>query len=149
MPIKDPKIYPPYWKQFSEYIRFERAGNCCEECGVRNGYLKFTALEKYWSPEPIMIIDPNDDDALEEANHRYAGVKHRETVIVLTVAHLDNTGGVCDCKARTGLKCANPSHVKALCQACHLWLDLPKHMANRRATIAEAKDATRGLFANV
>lgn len=32
----DPKNYPPYWRQFSEYIRFERAGNRCEMCGAEN-----------------------------------------------------------------------------------------------------------------
>lgn len=30
------KRYPPYWKQFSEYIRFERAENRCEKCFAEN-----------------------------------------------------------------------------------------------------------------
>lgn len=32
MPIKDQSIYPPYWKVFSKYIRFERADGKCEVC---------------------------------------------------------------------------------------------------------------------
>ncbi len=38
MPIKpeNRKRYPSNWKQISEDIRFNRAGNKCEECGARN-----------------------------------------------------------------------------------------------------------------
>ena len=32
----DYKEYPKNWKQISEYIRFERAGNKCEWCGAKN-----------------------------------------------------------------------------------------------------------------
>ena len=71
------------------------------------------------------------------------------TKIVLPVAHLDNTGGICDCKRRTGRKCAIPEHVLALCQKCHLQMDLPHHLANRRKSAASAKDAERSLFAEI
>lgn len=50
--------------------------------------------------------------------------------VVLTVAHL------CDCKP----KCGNPEHLKALCQRCHLALDLPQHIKHR-ATNRERKKA--------
>jgi hypothetical protein len=36
MPINK-ALYPPDWKQISRRIRFERAGGCCEWCGVANG----------------------------------------------------------------------------------------------------------------
>jgi len=36
MPI-DRKRYPPYWKQLSKYVRFERAGGRCEQCGAKHG----------------------------------------------------------------------------------------------------------------
>lgn len=114
MPIKDQSIYPPYWKQFSLYIRKERAEDKCEWCFVQNGDLS-----------------------------------KRGTTIVLTVAHLDNEGGICDCKARTGLKCANPAHVQALCQACHLRLDLPKHIENRRQSLMESRDSQRTLLLEI
>jgi 5-methylcytosine-specific restriction endonuclease McrA len=38
MPIKpeNKDRYPDNWKQISEYIRFERANNCCEVCRAEN-----------------------------------------------------------------------------------------------------------------
>lgn len=38
MPIKpeNKALYPADWKQISERIRFERAGNRCESCGIEN-----------------------------------------------------------------------------------------------------------------
>jgi hypothetical protein len=38
MPIKpeNKALYPDNWKQISERIRFERAGNKCEWCGAEN-----------------------------------------------------------------------------------------------------------------
>lgn len=36
MPIKDKSLYPHCWKEISEFIRFYRAGNHCEFCGVLN-----------------------------------------------------------------------------------------------------------------
>ena len=36
MPI-DYSEYPKDWKQVSRYIRFVRAGGCCETCGAENG----------------------------------------------------------------------------------------------------------------
>ncbi|GAB4018876.1 hypothetical protein [Spirosoma koreense] len=36
MPI-DHRRYPPYWKQLSTYVRFERAGGRCENCGATHG----------------------------------------------------------------------------------------------------------------
>ncbi len=111
MPIKDPTIYPPYWKQFSQYIRFDRAKNRCEKCGIEN-----------------KTVNP------------------RGSLVVLTVAHLDDVEGVCDCKERTSRKCARPDHVLALCQACHLAMDLPKHIENRRNSLMQQRDAGRSLF---
>ena len=39
MPIKpeNKKRYPKSWKSISEYIRYVRANNRCEFCGVENG----------------------------------------------------------------------------------------------------------------
>ncbi len=36
MPIKDKSLYPRCWKEISLFIRFYRAGNHCERCGVPN-----------------------------------------------------------------------------------------------------------------
>lgn len=141
MPIKDPTIYPPYWKQFSEYIRFDRAGGKCEDCGAVNYEIGKKGLDGKWrSIDAIHGLNSDVGFAL------YPDFDLVGTKVILTVAHLDNEGGVCDCKVRTGLKCANPAHVKALCQACHLQLDLPKHIENRRQTLATRNDARRGLL---
>jgi hypothetical protein len=51
------------------------------------------------------------------------------------VAHLDADGGPCKHKN----PCAQRSHLKAMCQRCHLRYDHPRHMANARAT-REAKN---------
>lgn len=107
----DKRKYPPYWSQFSKHIRFERAGNKCEECGIENGTMNA-----------------------------------RGAKVVLTVAHLDHDGGVCDCRRRTGRKCARPDHVKAMCQRCHLALDKPAHVAVRRKNLIRKKDQGRGLL---
>lgn len=110
MPIKDASIYPKYWKQFSAYIRFERAGGKCEVCGVEN----YTERD---------------------------GSK-----IVLTVAHLDAEGDVCRCFDDAGFLCANPDHVKAMCQRDHNRYDRPKRNKNARLTAQTKADAARGLF---
>lgn len=112
MPIKDPTIYPPYWKQFSLYIRKERAADRCEQCDIVNG-----------------------------------SINARGSVVVLTAAHLDHAGGACDCKETTGRKCARPDHVLALCQACHLAMDLPKHIERAAETRRIQNDARRPLIA--
>lgn len=57
--------------------------------------------------------------------------------VVLTVAHLDGRGGVCDCEERTGQKCAEKGHVRALCQRCHLTYDAERHAFNARRTRAK------------
>ncbi len=138
MPIKDPTIYPPYWKQFSEYIRFERAGGHCEKCGVKNGLYKWRSFESVYYADP-------DSFGSRERLKEWAK-DNNATRVVLTVAHLDYEGGVCDCRDRTGFKCARPDHVLALCQACHLAMDLPKHIENRRQTMIDRNDARRPLL---
>lgn len=142
MPIKDPTIYPPYWPQFSEYIRFERAEGVCEKCGAVNGVFGKKGNDGRWrSTEAISGLNSDIGFGLYGDNFDFVGTK-----VVLTVAHLDYEGGVCDCKERTGLKCARPDHVLALCQACHLAMDLPKHIENRRQTMIARNDAGRPLL---
>jgi hypothetical protein len=70
--------------------------------------------------------------------HAKNGEGHPVTgsIVVLTVAHLDGRGGVCDCEERTGRKCAERGHVRALCQRCHLTYDGKRHAFNARRTRA-------------
>lgn len=56
--------------------------------------------------------------------------------VILTVAHLDAPGDVCQCEKETGKKCANPDHVLALCQREHLIYDAKRHAFNARRTRA-------------
>lgn len=60
--------------------------------------------------------------------------------VVLTVAHL------CQCRDAEGRKCGDPDHLAALCQRCHLALDLPHHVAKRQAR-RHAQKAVADLFA--
>jgi hypothetical protein len=58
--------------------------------------------------------------------------------VILTVAHLDALGDICECEKQTGAKCANRAHVAALCQGCHLIYDIERHKFNRRRNRAAA-----------
>lgn len=110
------KDYAPNWKEVSQQIRFERAGSQCEcsgECGLHPG------------------------KRCEEVNNTPA--KWANGKVVLTVAHLDHEGGPCRCKAETGIKCANPDHLKAMCNRCHLRLDMPHHRQNAARTRHEKR----------
>lgn len=99
--------YPDNWKEFSKFIRFERANNRCEVEGC-------TAVN--YEPHPLT-----------------------DSKVMLTVAHLDGIGDVCQCEEETGQKCANPDHVLAMCQRCHLRYDIERHKFNRRRSRAAAR----------
>lgn len=139
MPIKDPTIYPPYWKQFSLYIRFERAQGKCEQCGIENGWLKVRhTVRNGWGGIR--------EDVGPDLNAFAGSLVLKAAKVVLTVAHLDAEGDVCDCQPRTGFLCANPAHVKAMCQKCHNTYDVPKRRKNRMETTRLKADAARGLL---
>lgn len=75
MPIKheNKNRYPKNWKQISEDIRFNRADNKCEVCGLPN----YTWVDK----NTREICLQYEDNAIR---------------IVLTVAHLDHIPENCD-----------------------------------------------------
>lgn len=160
MPI-DYKRYPENWHEFSRKIRFERAENKCEKCGVpnhsigfrRDGQFEFWELDEQTSNDSMTIRGENgyaeSKQMLEwivavESNYFDNDVP-RPTIIVLTVAHLDNYGDICECEKETGKKCAIDSHVLALCQKCHL----SKHIENARNTRIRKNDAKRLLLKDV
>jgi 5-methylcytosine-specific restriction endonuclease McrA len=106
---------PCYYKQYAENWRWlskqtiSDAGNKCELCFAPNGELIYR--------------DPDSghpwDLAENLQNHEYKNKKL--TRIVLTVHHID------------GIKKNNSKqNLIALCQKCHLRLDLERHMKNRR-----------------
>ena len=69
MPIKpeNKNRYPDNWKEISEYIRFERANNKCEVCGLPN--------YSYVNSKTRELCLQDEDNAIR---------------IILTVAHLNH-----------------------------------------------------------
>lgn len=120
MPINY-KNYPSNWKPFSLHIRFDRAAGRCEcegECGKdHDGRCRARHGQLYWQR-----------------------TTERVSMIVLTVAHLWQH--TCGCK----FKCAIKSHVRAMCQACHLRYDVEERASHARATRQRRKDARRDLL---
>ena len=127
MPIKpENKVrYPKNWKEISEDIRFNRAGNRCEVCGVKNYELGGRDSSGNWhKAHPVKerkcrLVWP------KQGNEWWCGdsdnpLMLRIVKIILTVAHLDHTPENCDY-----------DNLKAMCQSCHLHHDKKLHLTNR------------------
>jgi hypothetical protein len=117
MPINY-KEYHPKWSLISRLIRFARAKNRCEWCGLRNG--------EYVIRKPKGIVFKPDMGRVHEIIHR--GYTYNQamtcvgaTKVVLTVAHLDHD--------KTNNRFSN---LAALCQRCHLQHDIKQHVANKK-----------------
>lgn len=126
--------YPKNWKAISQQIRAERAGHICEcmgECGYDHSIEFENDAEIY---REIGLESPALGRclAMNRTEHLITGSR-----VVLTVAHL------CNCAPL----CANPEHLKALCQRCHNKLDAPLRRKNAAKTRRNRKDAERLLFA--
>jgi len=111
MPI-DYSQYHPKWSLISRLIRFKRAENKCEWCGVPNYAIIYRPVKgsdewRIW-PEgmlgEVLWVDG-----------------YKSTKIILTVAHID--------RDKTNNKFSN---LAALCQRCHLKHDHKQHIANRK-----------------
>jgi hypothetical protein len=98
MPI-DYKKYPKDWKQIRARI-LKRANNCCELCHAPNGQV--VLREKATGRWQVMYF-------------YYSKEIYKKVKIILTVAHLDHN-----------LKHNEDYDLLALCQRCHLKIDLPK-----------------------
>lgn len=106
--------YPANWYEFSQQIRFQRAGRQCEcegECGLHRTH-----------PGPRRCIE------IHGAIGQFTAGR-----IVLTTAHL------CTCEPL----CAIAEHVKAMCQRCHLRIDAELH-AKHAATTRRVKKEKAG-----
>lgn len=119
--------YPDNW--FTE-IRpqvLERAGYKCEQCGVPNYKI---ILRGIWNDQPAYQDEDGtiyDAETSKIIGEDYVGEvctneKQKATKVILTVAHLCNDS-----------QCKNLLHLLALCQRCHLRLDMGHHVKNRRA----------------
>ena len=125
MPI-DYKKYCQDWKLRSRFIRFFRAKNKCECCGVPNKKMilrgHFDGIEVYQDIEGAIFRADNS----EYLTHRYIGevdkeVKNNFIKVVLTVAHLDHD-----------INNNSFFNLKAMCQKCHNNYDKEHRKATRR-----------------
>lgn len=101
MPIK-PELRHHYGKTWRTVTRpriLERAGNCCEQCGVQNRVAVWRN-GRDWSTTHFEGAHP--------------------IWVVLTIAHLNHTAGD-----------DRDDNLKALCQWCHLNLDVEHHRESR------------------
>ncbi len=115
MPIRpeNKARYQKDWPAISRRIRYERAGNVCEECGIPNHQLGGRTPDGKWHK-----ARPTGDDGMNLTwplpgsswwcDGPNGTCYLRIVKIVLTVAHLDHTPE----------NCAD-DNLKAWCQRCH------------------------------
>jgi hypothetical protein len=114
--------YHPKWRLISKLIRYVRAKNKCEDCGLENEMvikrLQGNMYRKPCSEEWDMIYAK-----VRSGGYNMSGALKRLgfTRIVLTVAHLDHD--------KTNNRFWN---LRALCQRCHLYHDRKQHAENRK-----------------
>lgn len=113
--------YPPNWKEIRERI-LTRAGNRCENenCHLLNHSIICKVDRRQPSPQQW---DMYNSMLGNHYSKQQAMKRMGFTEIVLTIAHLDHD------KLNHDVK---DDRLKALCQACHLKYDLPRHIENRK-----------------
>lgn len=119
MPIKYDR-YPANWTTFSSWVRQVRAQGRCE-CTGQCG----------------LHVASGSTRRCNEVHDRGGIYAHGR--IILSAAHL------CGCIP----PCANPAHVIAACQRCHLRIDRALHAVARKKTIARKQTAGLELQAQV
>ncbi len=109
MPIKPENRhrYPKNWKEISNRIRFERANNACEKCGVYNYSVVKKQTVKYRGIVARLDSYSQAKELADVLSGLYNG-KPQFIVIVLTVAHLDHNP-----------ENNSEENLMALCQECH------------------------------
>lgn len=124
----DRKKYPPDWEQIRAQI-LERAGNCCEQCGVPNHvWVVRNKKGEHWPAEG----KPSKDELLRVIKYEGGvdgGCGMKPIRIVLTIAHVHNPDPMA----------CQPENLLALCQRDHLILDAKMHGLNAAATRARKK----------
>ena len=100
--------YPPNWREVSRFIRFDRAHGQCE-CPGGTGFCGLHCTH----PGPRRCIELDRQPAVWARG-----------LVILTTAHL------CQCEPL----CAELSHLLALCQRCHLRVDMSLHRKHAAET---------------
>jgi len=127
MPIRpeNKDRYPANWPEIRRQV-LDRAGNCCEICGVpnyavgyRNRWGQFVEIENYEA-------DPDYWDG----NLALKTVK-----IVLTIMHLDHTPENCAL-----------DNLKAACQHCHNNYDAPVRAAGKKQRRRTRIEMSQGVL---
>lgn len=125
MPI-DYRKYPPNWKSEIRPRILERAGDCCERCGVKNSRM---IKRRIVNPACYVYIGSGHESGAifcgpyPETDLKYHQSEwdkrpaqqekfNRPIKIVLTIAHLDNK-----------LTDHSDENLMAMCQRCHLTHD--------------------------
>ena len=122
MPI-DYKNYPSNWKTEIRPAIIQRAKNCCEFCGILNYQVRRflsngdVETHNYFDTQNYK----NANELKEHLNDFCDDGKGKWSVVVLTIAHLDND-----------TKNNDYSNLKALCQKCHNKYDVNFRKENRR-----------------
>lgn len=132
----DYKDYPADWKEISRRIREERAGNCCETCGIENYRIvrtnKATCQRQIDQTFALQKDYGNAKSCADMLNDCCDDGKGKWYPVVLTVAHIGATkpdGSRGDKHDKHDVRDEN---LKAECQRCHLKRDLNDHVENRR-----------------
>jgi len=120
MPINY-KEYHPKWSLISRLIRFRRAGNRCESCGLVNKAIIKRLGQGDWRTPTETELDSYSVLLNKHGKSSKALKLVGLTRIILTVAHLDHDKQ----NNRFG-------NLRALCQSCHLFHDKDHHAVNRK-----------------
>lgn len=118
MPI-DYSEYPPNWHTEIRPAVLKRANNRCEDCGLYNHSIICKDDRKRPSKQQWDMYW----DLLKRTTKLRAMRAMQFTKIILTIAHLDHDKLNHDVKL---------DRLKALCQKCHLGLDIEHHKTNRK-----------------
>ena len=125
MPIRPENAarYPNDWKARSKFVRFYRARNRCEWCGIENG----TSLPAKCCKEPIF-----------DERRRCLSCGKSEPRVVLTTAHVyDDRPEACSLL-----------NLAALCQKCHNRHDIKDRARRRRERIETESGQMQLCLAN-
>jgi len=135
MPIRPEHIflYPIDWPQLSHYVRFVRAGGCCEHCGRPHGKRVFHLGDGRWWDQGKLYWRNGQGRRVKRPTGNIL-TDGAWTPVVLACAHLNH----------------DPSdsalhQLAALCQRCHMIYDGPEHR-RRRWMNAHYRRALGDLF---